>query len=185
MLAIGLFLFFLAFLSGVGPVYVLRWFWWRVRASTEIVAMASSALAATLLTLWDIEWNLGPLSPGGTLAPEGRLVLVVLVSMTCSALALLLGPKPDPAKLVPFYERIRPIGLWGPVRSLAQVEAAPRDTGLSVLGSLAGLALVYGLLFGLGAVFLGSVPQAGAFGLCALLGALALRWILPRLEAPR
>ena len=37
-----LFLLFLALLAGVGPVYLLRWVWWRVRASTELTAMAAS-----------------------------------------------------------------------------------------------------------------------------------------------
>ena len=39
-------LFFLAFLSGVGPVYILRWLWWRVQASTEVVAMATEKMSA-------------------------------------------------------------------------------------------------------------------------------------------
>ena len=46
----GLFTYFLAFTAGVGPVYIARWFWWRVRATTEITAMLTSAIAATWLT---------------------------------------------------------------------------------------------------------------------------------------
>ena len=80
-----LFLLFMAFLGGVGPVYVLRWFWWRVRASTEISAMVASMIVSTSVTLID-DWRRGAelagiwpdtlLSPDGFLQQEARLLLV-------------------------------------------------------------------------------------------------------------
>jgi len=150
-----LFLFLLAFLSGVGPVYVLRWLWWRVRASTEITAMLSSCATASALTLlnkgWGSEgWRLGPLSPGGVLSSEGRLVLTVLVSTSCALVSLLVTRAPDPATLVPFYRRLRPIGAWGPVRALAG-GAPPRGEFLvACSGALGSLAAILGATLALG-----------------------------------
>jgi len=178
-----LFQFFLAFLGGVGPVYLLRWFWWRVRASTEIAAMAASAVTAAtlLLTAERIEWDLGPLSPGGAVGHAGRLVLVALVSVSFALCAIVLSRRPDPAALVPFYRRVRPIGAWGPVRELAgEVEPAGR-VGLVVAGALCGLALVWGGMLGIGYLLLDRGDAAGvAFAFCAA-GALGTAWALRRL----
>lgn len=150
-----LFTFFLAFLSGVGPIYVLRWLWWRVTALTEIVAMVASSVATVLLTFLPIEWTLGPLSDGGDLSAEGRLLLVVAFSGTCSLVSLLARPAPEPASLVRFYERVRPIGAWAPVRRLAATGPAPGEGTAAVLGVASGLALTYSLLFGIGFAILG------------------------------
>src|SRR5262249_5139592 len=140
----------LAFLSGVGPVYVLRWLWWRVRASTEITAMVTSCATSSALTLFDHGWPPGPLTSGGVLSSEGRLILTVLVSTLCALAALLVTKAPDPATLVPFYRRVRPIGAWGPVRALAGVPAPRGELALALLGSAGSLAAILGATLGLG-----------------------------------
>ncbi len=115
-----LFEFFLAFLAGVGPVYFLRWTWWRVTAWTEIVASVTSGLTATALTHFVIDWSfLGPLSTDGNLEPVGRLVLVASPTLVVALFSLLVLPSPDPQELVAFYRRVRPLGAWGPVRVLS------------------------------------------------------------------
>ncbi len=145
-----LFLFLLAFLAGVGPVYVLRWLWWRVRASTEVTAMLASCATASALTAFDQGWQLGPLSPGGELSSEGRLILTVLVSTTCALLSLLVTRAPDPATLVPFYRRVRPMGAWGPVRALTGLTAPRGELRQALLGSVGSLAAILGLTLGMG-----------------------------------
>ncbi len=186
-----LFLYFLALLGGVGPVYLLRWVWWRVRASTEITAMAASLLATTALSDWNSLWDsvagtlalprwsgwpLGPLSPGGELAPEGRLLLVVGFSLLCALASLALTRAPDPAALVPFYRKVRPIGFWGPVRALAGDAPDWSEVAGSVRGTLGSLLLVYGLALGAGAWLLARWP---AFALSALAAACG-GWIVAR-----
>ncbi|MAF64934.1 MAG: hypothetical protein CMJ84_04650 [Planctomycetes bacterium] len=166
----GLFLFFLAFLGGVGPVYLARWLWWRVRASTEITAMLASAAATLILTFTPIPWRDSPLSPGGELAPEGRLCLVVAFSMLCAACSMLATQTPDPRTLVGFYRRVRPLGAWGPVRALALDVQPDQRMGAALAGAAGGLAATYGALFGVGCFFLGSLVQAGAGLAVALAG---------------
>jgi solute:Na+ symporter, SSS family len=178
-----LFLFLLAFLSGVGPVYVLRWLWWRVRASTEITAMLVSCAAASALTLFDEGWHLGPLSPGGVLTSEGRLVLTVLVSTACALASLLLTRAPDPAALVPFYRRVRPFGAWGPVRRLAGLSAPRGELGQALVGSLGSLAAILGATLGMG-FWLLDQPRALVLSLAvAAVGTLATIAALRRLRA--
>lgn len=171
---------FLALLGGVGPVYVLRWTWWRVRASTEITAMIASAATALVLTFTQIDWPDTVLTPGGVLEPTTRTCLVVLVSAACAGIALFVAPRPDPASLVPFYRRVRPLGWWGPVRALCPDARPPREASVALLGVGAGLALIYGLLFGLGALLIGT-RTAAVVGLgVALVGGLVVARVLRR-----
>jgi Na+/proline symporter len=180
-----LFTFFIAFLGGVGPVYIGRWLWWRVRASTEIVAMLTSSIATLSLTFIEIDWQLGPLSSAGDLTDTGRLILVVAASMAASLISMLITRTPNPADLVPFYERIRPIGSWAPVRALSNTEA-PRGEGTAALiGILGGLALIYGSMFALGNYFLNQSTRAGISAAFAIAGGFAVRSALRRLEALR
>ena len=173
-----LFLFFLSFLGGVGPVYILRWLWWRVRAVTELTAMITSASASLVLTLVDFEWHLGPLSPGGALSAPGRLILVVGLSLTTAIIATLVAKRADPARLVDFYRKVRPLGWWGPVRALAG-DVAPRDPLAPVFaGVLGGLALIFGVLFATGELILGADAGTALWIALAVAGALAVGWSL-------
>jgi len=175
-----LYTFFLAFLSGVGPVYVMRWLWWRVRATTEIVAMVTSALTASALTFgpriagylssefaamsWLAPWSniswaqLGPLANGDDLTVAGRLLIVVSVSTTCSVLTTILMPRPHPESLIRFYRRVRPVGAWGPVRALCADLTPARDAKPIMRGIGGGLAAIYGILFAIGSYVLEKGP---------------------------
>ena len=176
-----MFTFFLAFLGGVGPIYVLRWLWWRVRASTEIAAMLASSVSAVALTFLDVEWRLGPLSPGGELTDGGRLILVVLISLTVALFSLALTPAPDPRSLVEFYRRVRPMGFWRPVRHHCR-DIVPRREALAVLGGLAGgLGAIYGLLFGIGHLLFGRIGEALMSASAVVIGAGLVIWALAKL----
>jgi hypothetical protein len=176
----ALFTLFISFLGGVGPVYVLRWFWWRVTAWAEIAAMVASAVTALVVTWLPIEWSAGPLTPGGVLQHEGRLLLVVAASLAASLAALALGPRADPARLVDFYRRLRPAGAWGPVRELAGAVTPGPGWRPPVVGVAGGLALIFGLVFGIGH---GLFDRPSSSAIClgaAGLGLVAVRWSLRR-----
>jgi len=177
----SLFTLFISFLGGVGPVYILRWFWWRVTAWAEIAAMLASAVTTLALTWLPLAWPVGPLTPAGSLVHEGRLLLVVAASLLAALATLLATRAPEPASLVAFYQRLRPAGAWGPVRALIVDPAPPTDLGPALLGVIAGLALIHGLLFGLGHWFLGRPAMAVLLGAVALAGAFGVRWSLRRL----
>ncbi len=192
----NLFLFFLAILGGVGPVYVLRWIWWRVRASTEITAMVASSLTTVFLSpemmpealRWDLgAWHLGPLSPGGVLSAEGRLLFVVAVSLVSSLVSLCLVRAPDPKDLVDFYTKVRPAGFWGPVAALVPDVPRTPEGGLIVGGILGGLAVTYGILFAIGHWIFGRVDMALGFGCLAVVGAVVIVSAIQKLtpESPR
>jgi hypothetical protein len=178
----ALFEFFLAFGAGAGIVYVGRWFWWRIRASTEITAMLASAVSTIVVTHAELPWRLGPLSPGGDLSRPGRLIVVVVFSLACACLSLLLTRAPDPAGLVPFYRKVRPLGCWGPVRALC-TDVRPRiSLGAALLGAAGSLAMTFGLMMGIGFVLLDRTGAASMAGLACLLGTVLTIWTFHRLR---
>jgi len=141
-----LFVFLLQLVAGAGAVFLLRWFWWRINAWSEIAAMASSLVVATLLNLankgdwfgyhfstWEIfVWNVGI---------SGAVWLTVAF----------VGPATDSTKLRAFLTQTRAPGFWG-----AHGEGIERESAGGVwINVLAGMALVYGLLFGIGFAFFG------------------------------
>jgi len=178
----SLFTLFISFLGGVGPVYILRWFWWRVTAWAEIAAMLASATTTLLVTWLPIDWPPGPFVADGRLLHEGRLLLVVLMSLGAALVTLVATRAPDPRTLVGFYQRLRPAGAWGPVRALVEGPAVPTGMGPALFGVVAGLALIHGLLFGLGHLFLGRPTSAALLGLVAIAGGAGVRWSLRRLS---
>lgn len=179
-----LFVFFLAFLSGVGPIYLLRWLWWRIRASTEITALVASGLAATVFTHVSLPWPETVLTPAGELGSEARIVMVVLVSLTASLASLLLTRAPDPAELVGFYSKVRPLGWWGPVRARAP-GVEPDGSLIVALGGVAsGLALVFGILFATGHALLGRPGAALGLAVLAVAGGFGVVAALKRMEKP-
>ena len=132
--------------------------------------MVASSLSATFLSIpglqklllgQPITWPASALAPEGILSPEGRLILVVLFAGGCALISLAVRPAPDPRKLVPFYEKVRPIGAWGPVRALPDVAPPRRDTSAAIIGVSSCLAVTYALMFGIGFAILDRTTAAG------------------------
>jgi SSS family transporter len=98
--------------AGVGPVYLLRWFWWRVNAWSEIAAMASS-LPILLLRPHALQW-LG--WPSGALVE--LLFMVAGTALIWVPATLATAPVPRDV-LSRFYAQARPPGWWRPIRQAA------------------------------------------------------------------
>ena len=182
-----LFTFFLAFLGGVGPIYMLRWLWWRVTAWTEIAAMLTSSLSTTAITfLFSEGWPITPLTHAGKISAEGRIILVATLSTAVALIVTYLRKAPYPERLVPFYEKVRPAGAWGPVQALSK-EVPVNHEGLKIFaGVVGGLSLVWGLTMGLGALLLAkpwSMTSLGLAGAGAVIVALTLPSLLRQDES--
>ncbi|HEU5060642.1 MAG TPA: sodium:solute symporter family protein [Kofleriaceae bacterium] len=159
----------LALGSGQGLVVLMRWYWWRVNAWSEIAAMTSSA-AITIACFFAL--------PGDTHYALRLLLIVGGSTAIWVAVTLLTGPEPIEHLRV-FHARVRPRGgAWGPVASAAERGGAGRD----LLAWLAGVAFVYGATFGVGMLLLG--PRAGGALLLAgaAVAAVAMLRLLRRQE---
>ena len=141
--------------AGTGLLYLLRWFWWRINAWTEIAAMLTSfVLAAGFFVA---------ARRGGTIAPHVSLLITVAVTTVVWLAVAYFTPPTDRATLVNFYRRVRPAGRgWDAVRREAGVGPSPDSLAHALLGWVLGCAFVYAALFGSGSFLYGEVAQ-GAF----------------------
>ncbi|MBI4832091.1 MAG: Na+:solute symporter [Candidatus Lindowbacteria bacterium] len=139
--------FLVAIGAGIGPVYLLRWYWWRINAWSEITAMLCSLMTAIIIF---------KLTPLGAREYEGvRLLIIVAVSTTAWLTVTLLSRPANRKNLREFYERVRPGGPgWRPVEqefALSSPHSGFRDIG----GVLSGSVFIYTSLFSLGKLLLG------------------------------
>ncbi len=149
--------------AGTGLLYLARWFWWRVNAWCEVVAMVSSLAVSVVLLILARQ--------GFALSSHLALVATVLVTTACWVATAYLGPQTDPAVLRAFYLKVRPGGPgWGPVRASLGIradEAIGDPLPLALVGWTLGCVLVWSSLFAIGQALY------GAWGLAAWLGATA------------
>jgi Na+/proline symporter len=142
--------------AGLGLVLILRWFWWRVNAWSEIAAMVAALAATGALRAFT-----------GIAFPESLFVIVAFTTVAW-LLATFATPATDMETLVAFYRRVRPGGPgWRPVARQAP-EVTP-DAGLGglVVDWLAGVAFVYATLFAIGLALFGRYAGAAAAAVVA------------------
>jgi Na+/proline symporter len=139
--------------AGTGMVYILRWYWWRVNAWSEISAMAASLV--TSLVLQSLHHDLSNTASG-----DYAFTMLVTVGVTTAvwlSVTFLTGPESE-ATLDRFYRKVRPGGAgWRPVAARLGFSGDPIPGGaLSWVNWVAGLAAVYSAVFALGAFLTGS-----------------------------
>ncbi len=137
--------FLIALGAGTGLVYLLRWFWWRINAWSEIAAMVG-AFISSLIYQRAFSWQESqPLD-------FAYLVLATTTTTTAVWLIATLLTKPEPEEvLLNFYRRIRPAAaLWGPISKQAPEIEPDKYLLNNFLDWLAGVAMIYAFLFGLG-----------------------------------
>jgi SSS family solute:Na+ symporter len=167
--------------AGTGLLYLLRWFWWRVNAWCEVVAMVSSfAISIAFLIM----------RKGGiAFSTYQQLALTVVFTSVCWISTAYLGPETNRSTLVEFYRKVRP---FGPGWRKVQVEAGVSDAEaaeylkhenipLSLAGWMAGCVSIWSALFTVGNFLYGRMGYA--FGLLGvfIVSSTVLVWIVRRL----
>jgi Na+/proline symporter len=150
--------------AGVGLVMILRWYWWRVNAWSEISALVASAVVSNALLVANVFKD-------ANASAEVLLVTVPVTTVVWLAVTFLTKPEPE-ATLVRFYERVRPSSFgWRAVARTATVAPGSEPLGINALDWLAGCGLVYGSLFGIGKLVLGNAGEGALYlGVAALCG---------------
>ena len=140
--------------AGTGGVYLLRWYWWRINAWSEISAMATALLMTIFLR------GVAPFS-GSNAVVFAKTALTTSAVTTLVWLIVTYATKPEPQQvLLKFYRDVRPqISGWKPIAQLAPEIPPTRDLGRNLLSWVLGCAMVYLALFGLGHVLLGPMWQ--------------------------
>jgi SSS family transporter len=180
-------LFVWAMGAGIGPVLVLRWFWWRINAWSEIAALASSLLiaggfevaAAVQSAARGMPYALfaTPLELGGHVVETHHKALLLVPASILVWLTVTLLTRPVSAeRLDAFYRKVRPGGCWGPVAARCPAVIGSGITRARLAVWAVGCAGVYGLLFGSGYLLLGRPERAWPLLAVALVGG----WVLAR-----
>ena len=156
--------------AGLGAVLILRWYWWRINAWSEIVATLAPFVAFAFLKYYtELEF---PYS------------LFITVGFTTVAwlLATFLTQPTDLQVLKKFYSRIQPQGFWQPVEN--QLGVSPPKSHIPQLLAcwLLGIGLGYGCLFGLGKLIFADWEGAVIYGITVLICAWGINRLVKSTE---
>jgi Na+/proline symporter len=153
--------------AGTGLIYLLRWYWWRINAWSEIAAMVSSFLVAVGFFIAG--------KSGATIAASTSLLITVAVTTVVWVSATFMTEPTDRKTLVAFYRLVRPPGGgWDPVRSEAGVASSPDSIAQSLLGWVLGCLVVYAALFGAGSFLYGRTGQGMVWTVAFIIAAVGL-----------
>jgi SSS family solute:Na+ symporter len=133
--------------AGTGTVLLLRWFWWRINAWSEVSAMICAAVVSIFLQKF-LGWDSDKPIDFAYL----MLVTVGVTSLVWITVTFMTNAEPTD-KLIAFYRRVRPEGPgWNGIAAQAGLSAAHAQGRLSLqfLNWILGCALIYGSLFGIG-----------------------------------
>jgi len=155
----GAWRFLLALGAGTGLVLILRWYWWRINAWSEISAMIASLVLS--LVLW---FGVG-MDPGDP-AQWAVIMLATVAGSTVTWVAVTYVTRPEPPEVLrAFYLRVRPGGRgWSRVSGELGLGGEPIDGGpLNWTNWVAGVVSVYATLFGVGRWIFGDRGVAALF----------------------
>ncbi len=157
--------------AGLGLVLILRWFWWRVNAWSEITAMVVPLMVY------------GYLSSNTQLQFPSTLFLIVGITTVCWIAVTFFTAPTDTATLQNFFRRVHPGGIgWKHVaRSLNDVKG---DSGYGQLFVcwLLGVLLVYSMLFGIGKLILAEYGEGSLFVACGLACGAGINYLLGKIH---
>jgi Na+/proline symporter len=153
--------------AGTGGVYLLRWYWWRINAWSEIAAMATALVVSLTLRVFEPFTGSGPL-----VSAENAITTTAITTVVWIVVTFATAPEGE-AVLLSFYRKVRPdVRGWGPVAARAPEVPQTRDLGPNLILWLFGCVMVYCALFGMGEIIFGQ--WAAGIGLLVLSAGAAL-----------
>ena len=149
--------------AGTGLIYILRWFWWRINAYTEIVAMVSSLFIAGYFNFA----NTG-------LEGWQKITIGAVITTIVWIGATFLTPPDDEEILRKFVKKVNPGGLgWNKFRESGNPE--PWSVLNGIVAMLLGCIAVYGFLLGTGQLIYGKTASGGMLLIMGGLAAFRLK----------
>ena len=163
--------------AGTGLIYLLRWFWWRINAWSEVSAMLSSFVIALGFF---IAAKVGhPVDGVTALLTTIAITTIVWIAVTY------LTPPVEERVLADFYAKVRPAGPgWARIRRLTGLPPSPDSLAMALLGWVLGVTSVYGALFAVGAFIYGRTSEGALLAGVAAAAVLGLLVTGRRLWAP-
>jgi Na+/proline symporter len=149
--------------AGLGLVLILRWYWWRINAWSEISATVAPFIAYGFARYY-FGWEF----------PDSFFFTVTFTTIVWLATTFLTRPT-DSAKLQSFYDLIKPDGNWKPFRDPSQ----PHKSNLGKLAIcwISAIALAYSALFMTGSIIFGFWTEAAVYGAVLIVSLIVLRTV--------
>jgi len=166
--------------AGIGLVLILRWFWWRINAWSEIVALSTSIIVTiTLEVIAGVQtisagneytlFGTAPVLFGISFQVHHKLMIIVPLAITAWVTATYLT-QPEPIyRLKEFYQRVQPGGWWAPVTQGFEHSLQPVTDGIFIQW-IAGILMIYGFTFGIGNLIFNNYSHAVLLFGCAAIG---------------
>jgi len=167
--------------AGTGLIFILRWFWWRINAWTEISAMFASGILSILLKTTALGSFLFA-ADTGVFPTWGEIPFVMIVTTAIWLIATFVTKPESNEVLRSFYKRIQPGGPgWAKVVNDADADNVKIDTGekwsvpSGIMAMLLGVVLVYSMMFATGHWIYGKTSSAIIFSVVSVVsGALLM-----------
>ena len=165
--ALGVFNLLLVFGAGTGLIFILRWFWWRINAWSEITAMFASGIVSLVLAIPSVDTYLFN-ETDGLLPSWSKFILVVLITSVVWIVSTFITKPEDKKVLFNFYKKIQPGGPgWNKIVDQARaenIEIVTKKEKWSVpsgiLAMLIGCVLIYSCMFAMGYYIYGNHVKA-------------------------
>jgi len=179
--ALQLFDFILMFGAGTGLIFILRWFWWRINAWSEISAIFVSGIVSVL---FNMEIVSSILFGQTALMPEYmKFPMVVLITTVVWVVVTFATPAEDKEVLLSFYKKTNPGGPgWKAIIVGEDIKSEGWSVPSGILAILLALAMIYCLLFATGYFIYGNLIFAGILMLIALISAYLLFKVWARIS---
>lgn len=166
--AVAVFQIMLSIGAGTGLLFMLRWFWWRINAAAEIVAMISSFIFACYFQIWHHQ-----IFSDIILESWEKTVYPVILTTICWMLAAFFGPKTSKEKLREFCAKINPGGPgWKKVIRDAEQDNCPvvpehpaQNIALGVVAAVLSCFSIYSILIGTGDFIYGKFQSGMIYAL--------------------
>jgi Na+/proline symporter len=163
--------------AGTGLFYLLRWYWWRINAWSEIAAVISSFAVAIAFYVANRQ--------GMAIAAHTSLMMTIAITTIVWVATTYLTAPTDRRTLIDFYRLTRPPGPgWKPVQAEAGVSSSPDGIAQGLLGWLLGCFVVYAALFGAGSFLYGRVSLGIVWTVILVVAGVGLIRLIPALWRP-
>ncbi len=179
--ALQLFNLLLVFGAGTGLIFILRWFWWRINAWSEITAMFASGIVSLILTIPTVNTYLFDATEGILPSWAKFLIVVGVTSLVWIVSTFITKPESDEV-LRNFYKRTQPGGPgWAKIVKKAKdenIDIVANNEGWSVpsgiVAMLLGCVLIYSCMFATGYFIYGRFELAIPITITALISGFLL-----------
>jgi Na+/proline symporter len=163
--------------AGLGAVLILRWYWWRINAWSEITGMVAPFIAYGFGKI-----VLDPMLGESFIINKGTFYFTVVLTTISWVLVTKFTKPVTNEKLAQFVKQIQPDGWWRPVYQQIKIDA-PKSNMKLLFGLWASaLLMTYSMLFAVGKWIFGQTQEAMVWTGIAAIGVVILSWLLKKMK---